>query len=141
MKKTPKKITISKAKKKAWAIFSKYVRRFFADKNGMVNCVTCPAVLPIKMMQAGHFIPGRNNSILYEIRGVHPQCFRCNIILQGNPRKYNAFMLARYGQKVIDELDALSNKPLTMMAWQHLEVFDTYNKKLKVIDELDKLDA
>ena len=59
-------------------------------------------------MQAGHFIPGRHNSILFDQRGCHAQCYSCNCgWLKGNPRKYQAYMLKRYGQEVIDELDRL----------------------------------
>jgi hypothetical protein len=44
---------------------------------------------------------------LFDERNVHFQCKRCNGPLKSNPRKYQAYMLKRYGQEVIDELDRL----------------------------------
>lgn len=126
-----KSITVSKAKKKAWSAFSKWVRQSAADAYGLVKCVTCPAVLPVEMMQAGHFIPGRKNAILYHEQGVHPQCYACNIILKGNPRKYDQFMRQKYGQRVIDELDRLADTTVQMKAFEHMEIFDKYTKKIK----------
>ena len=55
-------------------------------------------------MQAGHFIAGRLNSTLFDERGVHPQCSLCNVVKHGNGPMYYKFMLATYGQEVIDEL-------------------------------------
>lgn len=130
-----KTISVSKAKKKAWAAFSKWVRTKAADALGLVKCVTCQAVLPIELMQAGHFIPGRKNAILYDERGVHPQCYACNIILKGNPRKYDAFMRAKYGQAVIDELDRLSETTVQMKAFQHMAIYEKYTALLKELKQ------
>ena len=38
---TNKKLTTAKAKKKAWTVFSIWVRQTEADENGMVTCYTC----------------------------------------------------------------------------------------------------
>ena len=64
-------------KKKAWAEFSKYIRLRSADSNGMVKCVTCPDDEPKKHwkeMQAGHFVGGRGNAVLFDEEIVYPQC-------------------------------------------------------------------
>lgn len=110
--------------KVVWPIFSKFIRLKYADWRGYCTCVTCGKVQSWKEMQAGHFIPGRMNSILFEERGVHPQCYLCNGPLKGNPRKYEAFMKEKYGQEVIDELDKLSNE---MRQFKHEELVDMWN--------------
>jgi hypothetical protein len=106
-KKKKKPDSISKRKDKVWKWFSIYIRLRDADWRGYVSCVTCGAVKYWKLGDAGHFIPGRHNSILFDERNVHFQCKRCNGPLKSNPRKYQAYMLKRYGQEVIDELDRL----------------------------------
>lgn len=91
-------------KDEAWNVFSKYIRLKYADSKGFVQCVTCGIVKFWKEMQAGHFVPGRGNGILFDERCVHPQCYRCNCILHGNLIEYFPFMVRTYGQEVIDEL-------------------------------------
>lgn len=98
-----KKFPVSKLKKKVWAVFSKYIRNKYAV-NGKVMCVTCGEWKEVKEMQAGHFIPGRHNSVLFDERNVHPQCYACNICKKGNMVEYFRFMQITYGDEVIEEL-------------------------------------
>lgn len=109
--------SISSLKKKAWKVFSPYIRKRDADKNGYVACCTCGRVKHWKEGDAGHFIDGRRNSILYDERNVHFQCKPCNgsFINQKFDRheikkRYEDFMVKRYGQKVVDELKKLNNE-------------------------------
>lgn len=71
-----KKGTLTWQKKKTWDAFSKYIRerdwkaqgeQYVGDKKS-ASCVTCSKMYPVEgqgTMQAGHFIPGRNNHVLY----------------------------------------------------------------------------
>jgi hypothetical protein len=99
-----KKKSLKTIKKKAWTVFSEYIRKKYATKDGYVDCVTCNRVLPWNQMQAGHFIDGRNNTVLFCETGVHPQCMRCNIFLKGNKIEYYKFMQKNFGEEMIDEL-------------------------------------
>ena len=120
-----KKPTIAHLRNKmVWPMFSKYIRLKAADFQGYAKCVTCDEWKLVAKLQAGHFIPGRMNAIIFEERCVHPQCYMCNIRLKGNPRKYDAFMKRTYGQEVIDELDALSR---TIRTFTYDELIDKYN--------------
>lgn len=102
-----KKITLSSAKKKAWKEFSIYIRTRDWVENGQqylgdvraCPCYTCGKVYPIEgkgTAQAGHFIPGRNNQVLFDERTVKAQCYNCNVNLKGN--------WPRYYEKMVDEL-------------------------------------
>ncbi len=127
-----KKWTISYLRNKAvWPVFSKYIRTKYADFSGYASCVTCGVTKRIAQLQAGHFIPGRGNAILFDERGVHPQCFLCNGPLKGNPRKYQEFMLKTYGQEVIDELDHLSNTTRQFTEQELIDLWNHYKEKLK----------
>lgn len=105
----PKKATKKTIKAKAWKEFSRYIRQKYADKNGYVQCVTCKDIKHWKQMQAGHFVPGRTNAILFEEIGVHPQCYSCNVGKSGNLIEYFLFMEKTYGREVIEKLRTLKN--------------------------------
>lgn len=123
-KRSPKTPKLSVLKKKAWDWFSKYIRLKYARQDGQVECVTCKVWRPWKDMQAGHFIDGRTNAILFDERGVHPQCMGCNIFLHGNKVEYFIFMKEAYGHDVIDDL--------RMKRKQTLKVYpDTYERMIE----------
>lgn len=96
--------TVAQMKRIAWKVFSVYIRAKDADWNGMVHCYTCPWRGPWRKAQAGHFVPARHNSVLFDERNCHPQCFSCNIWKHGNTLVYYDRMIKDYGQKVIDEI-------------------------------------
>lgn len=128
-----KKVTVSSLKKKLWKLFSEYIRRLYADWRGYVACVTCGSVKHYKEQQAGHFIPGRHNMVLFDERNVHPQCYRCNIALSGNPRKYDKYMRLTYGPEIIEQLEKLDeqNKQFTIKELE--ELIKEYKDKLKTL--------
>lgn len=77
-------------------------------------CVTCKTPRPFKELQAGHFIQGRSNAVLFDERIVYTQDYSCN----GNPPfgkggnyvEYYVFMLEEWGQIMIDEFRALKHQ-------------------------------
>jgi hypothetical protein len=107
MKRQPKLKTL---RKKAWTAFSRYIRLQAANRDGNVECVTCREWFPLERIQAGHFIDGRNLSILFSEQCCHPQCYVCNCIKHGNKVEYYEYMLDRYGKDVIDKLRILGRQ-------------------------------
>lgn len=107
-----------KAKEAAWSAFSLYIRtrdcRRFTGTPDNGICVTCRREYGIKQLQAGHFISGRGNAVLFDERIVYSQCIGCN----GNPPygkggnyvEYFRFMLDEWGLEKIDEFRALKNE-------------------------------
>ncbi len=98
----PKKKTVSSVKKIAWVWFSKYIRtRDCLRTTGCASfglCITCSRRYHIKLLQAGHFIPGRNNTNLFSEKGCHAQCYNCNINLRGNTLEYRRKIIELYGE-------------------------------------------
>lgn len=102
-KSTPRKL----AKDKAWTAFSAYIRtrdclRFTGDESeGM--CITCKIAFPYKKLQAGHFVGGRGNAVLFDERLVYSQCAYCNqkppMGLGGNYASYALFMIDEWGRE------------------------------------------
>lgn len=72
------KQNITKLKKTAWQEFSKWIRlrdcvKTTGDTESGV-CITCGKLIPFKQSQAGHFIAGRTNAVLFDEDIVHLQC-------------------------------------------------------------------
>ena len=107
-----KDTTITALKKKLWKIFSIYIRmRDCIRTTGTTThglCCTCGRDYPIGKLQAGHFIPGREDCILFDPACVHAQCYRCNVQRSGEWVKYFRFMETRYSREFIFKLMAKS---------------------------------
>lgn len=129
-----------KEKSKAWTVFSLYIRTR-GSVNGYNWCCTCGRKYPIKKLQAGHWIPGRHLSVLFDPRNCHPQCYWCNMQLKGNPIKYHHFMEKTYGKKVMDELEALDTQVTVMMGYQFLEIADKYKALLTALKADDSMNG
>lgn len=121
---------VSTMKKKAWKVFSEWIRRKDADSNGMNFCVTCGKMEHWKFLQAGHFIDGRGNSILFDERGVHPQDVACNLFKHGNKVEYFIFMKKYFGERVINELRIASKQVKQMSYFDYEQIYLLYKRKL-----------
>lgn len=134
--KTPKKVGFKAAKAKAWGAFSAYIRTRDAIRTtGSVDrcrCVTCGKDYPafgLGCVQAGHFLPGRHLSTLFDERNCHAQCYVCNVSLKGNWPAYQDFMRSKYGQSIIDELMRKNHETAHLLPHELLEIADTFNAK------------
>lgn len=125
-KKKKKKLTDGQLKKRVWKEFSIFIRTRYADKDGMVSCVTCDARKHWKEMQAGHFVRGRLNANLFDERGCQIQCYVCNIHYQGNVVHYYRFMSLRYGDRIIDELLAQNSTTKKWAGGELLALLEKY---------------
>ena len=132
-----KKVTKTRAKKRAWTAFSEYIRTrdtkpdWPTGRSG--KCVTCQRTYDFKQLQAGHFIPGRMNSVLFHEELVYPQCYSCNMHLGGNPRAYDRFMRSKYSPEEIEEFDKLPNVTKKYTVEDLLDLEKYYKNKTKEI--------
>ena len=124
------------AKAKAWNEFSKYIRvRDSIRTTGTLTeavCVTCGKQYPSfgkGCLQAGHFLPGRHLSVMFDERNVHAQCYNCNIRLKGNWSEYMTFMLSAYGNETINELRHQNNITVAMMPHELLALAAFFKAK------------
>lgn len=136
-KKKVKKITVGRAKKKAWCVFSQFIRlrdcllTKKSIKRGI--CCTCDHVVEYKFSQAGYFIPGRGGSILFLEDNVHLQCAGCNIYKHGNLIEYGEFMKRKYGEKRVAELIALRHETHQWKVVELQEIEEKYKQKVEKI--------
>ena len=136
-------MTKTKAKKLAWAEFSKYIRLRDALRTTQtmtdVLCVSCGARKPAfgkGCAQAGHFIPGRHNSILFDEKIVQAQCYHCNIGLKGNWVAYEIKMIQMYGANTVSRLKAKKTKTVQYKVQDYLDIRDKYKMKFKELEAL-----
>lgn len=140
-KKTVKKpISVTRAKKKAWDMFSKYIRlRDAIETTGTKThalCITCGRRYPIfgvGCLQAGHFIPGRKNAVLIDEIGVNAQCYVCNTRLKGSWVEYEAALIKKYGHDIVEELKSKKTTTVQIKAYQWIEVYEEYKKKFDLL--------
>ena len=126
-----------KAKENAWKAFSIYIRtrdciRFTGDPdNG--KCVTCNREYPFTKLQAGHFISGRGNSVLFDDRLVYSQCVGCNgnppMGKGGNYVEYFVFMEKEWGREKIDEFRALKHETKQYKIHDFQQIETEYKQK------------
>lgn len=81
-------------KKKAWEVFSKFIRK--RDP----KCFTCPN----KTENAGHWRHGRTKTGFFDEANVRGQCSRCNLYLSGNEAVYSLNMVKIYGLKKAEKM-------------------------------------
>ena len=99
------------AKRKAWEAFSKYIRLRDALKTTetktRVICYTCDKEYPafgVRCAQAGHFIEGRGNLVLFDERQVHAQCYMCNYVKKGRWSVYLKKMRSEHGVELVETM-------------------------------------
>lgn len=132
-----KKTAYKKSKEIAWKQFSIYIRTRdcirFCNSLTEGICVTCKRSLPFKKLQAGHFIGGRSNIVLFDERIVYTQCFYCNAKpprgLGGNYVEYFVFMEEEWGRAKIDEFRALKGQIKIYKDFELLLKADHYKEK------------
>ena len=126
------KSKLSTLKKKRWKLTSEYIRRKFADDNGVARCVTCNTAKHFRELDCGHFIPkNKGNSIYFVEENLAPQCTYCNRFQSGNLIEYTRYMIDMYGIEKVDELRELSKTTVKFTQSDHLEAIEELKEKLE----------
>ena len=99
-----KKPSLKTLRNKLDRVFSEYIRKRDANRNGYVRCVTCGREHHWREGHAGHFIKRQYLATRYDPRNCHFQDAYCNTYRGGALIEYTLFMQKTYGQEVIDEL-------------------------------------
>ena len=108
-------------KRKAWDIFSKYIRA--RDK----KCVTCNST---NQLQAGHFW---HNVLDFDEMNVNAQCKQCNTYLSGNLAPYSVYLIRKCGKKKFEDLEKrhyLAMRGEKRTDKDYLDLIEKYKAKL-----------
>lgn len=104
--KTRKKlISLPKLKDKAWKLISIHVRYGGKGINHfeLQQCYTCPAWHDPREMDCGHYIHGKLD---YDLRNLKPQCKKCNNKAWGGGKLdvYAERLIREYGLEWVEKL-------------------------------------
>ena len=132
------KKTLRGTTKRAWNVFSKYIRLRDALRTTGTQeeaiCITCEERFPINRMDAGHFASRRHKRTLFNEKNVHAQCINCNAFLGGEQSLYGKAINKMYGKGTSDKLlvDRWKIKKFTI---DELEgIIEKYKEKYKHLD-------
>ena len=107
----PKKTTKKSARERADRSMSLYIRTKYASDNGLVKCITCPAIKPISEMDCAHFVSRGKAATRFLEENCHPACRGCNRMMpEQHMRRYTLFMIDTYGRDFVDELETKSRE-------------------------------
>ena len=129
MRKSKRKTLIKKLDK----VFSEYIRRKYADKNGIVSCYTCGKKKYWKGegMQNGHFISRRSRILRWDERNCRSQCYSCNVMRYGESYIFGVKLNQEYGYNIADELLIESKKIIKQSDEDLKNLIKLYEDKIK----------
>ena len=134
-----KKTEYQKLKGEVWKLFSRFIRlRDCLRTTGTTTrgkCISCPFEYPIEKLQAGHFVDGRGNAILFDEECVHAQCVQCNCMKHGNKAEYRKAIIDLHGHGFPEILEARKNevKKFTITELEGLKEY--YKEQIKRMEE------
>jgi len=98
--------TTAQLKKDLDKVFNRFIRERDSHGDGTFTCISCSQRLPVRLMNAGHFIPKSVSLILrWNEYNVNGQCVRCNLAEQGNQLEYSRGLERKYGKGKVEELE------------------------------------
>lgn len=114
-------------------LFSEYIRRKHADKNGVVRCVTCNKIDDWREFDAGHYQSRVYLRTRYDERNVFPQCRADNRFHEGKKDDFALFLIRKFGQDILEELNKEKNKVYWNFPYE--AKIEEYNAKLKALQQ------
>jgi hypothetical protein len=138
-------------KKKTWEAMSRFIRlrdaleyckehgidlhQFARPEDIIGKCCTCGIVKAWIRMDAGHCFgrgSGGHSGVYFHERNVGLQCKPCNAFEQGARPEFEEYLIAKYGDGIIDELRRLhmTNSYRGQLGMLELYFKDEYKKLL-----------
>lgn len=129
-KSTPKTYKVT-----TWFSFARMIKARDADKSGWCLCCTCGKKMrwDSPECQAGHFVAGRGNAVLFDDRIVHSQCAFCNM-RGGEQFLYGLFLKKKYGytEEILSELQNLKHEIRKIKLWELKELKQGFDEEFEV---------
>lgn len=130
-----KKPTRTKLVKKLDAVFSQYIRRRYADKNGLAQCVTCGKKDHWKKLQAGHFISRKHYSTRWDETNVQVQCAGCNVFRYGEAYLFSLWLDTNIGEGTSMSLLEQSKRIAKISSYELSQLIIKYENILKELQD------
>lgn len=123
-------------KKELDEVFAEYIR--LRDSNGdTFRCISCGQVKPMSQCQCGHYISRAHMATRFDEKNSNGQCVGCNIFKSGNVVEYRFGLIDKYGEEVVNQLEAMRNDQRQIKDPEYKELIQYYKDKVKQMkDEL-----
>ena len=69
--------------------------------------------------------------MLFDERGIFPQCYACNVCRQGMGPEYTMFIIENYGQGLVDELIQKRREAVRFTRGELEEMIEGYAERIK----------
>ncbi len=125
--------------KNADKYFSLYIRIRDASENGIIFCIACGKPVFWKYADAGHFIKRQYKSTRFNEKNVNAECRHCNWLLQGNDINYAKGLEKKYGEGIIEQLEAAKNRAMKMGRFEQKHIAGYYRYKFNQLKKLKGL--
>ena len=116
-----------KEQKRLDDLFSRYIRNRDCP-NGFGRCISCGAVVTPKNGDCGHYIPRQHIATRYDPKNCHIQCRKCNRMKDGNIEGYTKGLIRKYGEGIIDELNAKRHSTMKLFHCDYKELISIYSR-------------
>jgi hypothetical protein len=114
-------------------VVSRYVRISAADKEGVVQCYTCPAKFHWTLIHCGHFINRTHLSTRFDTNNLRCQCISCNSFNKGNIEVYAA-NLEKDNPGVVEYLQEQAKVVYKPTQFELKELLISFRAKLKIVE-------
>ena len=125
-KKPSRKTLVDKADK----VFSEYIRRRYADGNGVTECFTCGKKDHWKKLQCGHFQSRKHYATRWNEDNCQVQCAGCNVFRYGEQYTFGRNLDINIREGLAEELNILSNKIVKYDNHDLMSLIEYYQNKL-----------
>jgi hypothetical protein len=117
-------------KKELDEVFAEYIR--LRDSNGdTFRCISCGQVKPMSQCQCGHYISRAHMATRFDENNCNGQCVSCNIFKSGNVVEYRFGLIDKYGEEVVNQLEAMRNDQRQIKDPEYKELIQYYKDKVK----------
>ena len=122
-------------------VFSIYTRLRYADKNGIVKCVTCGQPDHWKFMDCGHFVSRHNQSTRWDEINCQPQCKICNQAKGGKPKEFEDYLVEKYGRDEVECLKGRGHSTSKLFQWEIENYITVYKNRITGLKVLQSAKA
>ena len=129
--KKPRTKTQAQLKKILDSVFSVYIRKKYADEEGMVACYTCGKIQAWQHIQNGHFISRSYLATRWHENNCRPQDVGCNIFGNGKPLDFEEKLKKELGADYVEEMKASRHQILKLDRHWYLKEIEKYKTLLK----------
>lgn len=115
--------------KKAQTIFNKYIRQRDSS-HGYFVCISCGVEQPISKMNAGHYVPVKNSSLLrFNEWNTNGECVTCNLFDQFHLVGYRKRLIDKIGSNAVDWIESQSRVSRKWTRDELQDIIKTYGKR------------